>query len=480
VKSIFASLKWSFLQQFSLQILGLIVGVVLARLLPVSDFGIMGMIYVFMTLGAVFIDSGLSVSIIRSKEINSLDLNSVFYTNVLLSILFYLLVYFLSPKIALFYEQPILELLIRTLSISLIISSLFTIQKAVLIRDLKFKVISIVLFISSLISSIIGIIMAYLNYGVWSLVVINITGAFLSFFGFYYFSSWRPSLTFSWTVLKGHVNFGYKLLVSNLLDAFFSNSYYIVVGKIFNPFVLGLYTRSDSFKKTIVFGVSTPLKNILLPVLSKFQDNDDKLKNAYIFILQVSFIVVTPLLLFLIVHASQIFLILFGSKWIEGVPYFQILCIASVLYPISSYVVSFLNVKGRSDLVLKIESLKKISILTALIITWYYKDIYILLFSQIAISIIDFIINVVILKKIINIQYKIQFKKIVSSLSVSVVSCLSIYLFLIICFEDYTNNNWSLVISIILFPLTNFLLLKIIKPQLLSQIFSIFKNRKLN
>jgi O-antigen/teichoic acid export membrane protein len=476
-KDVFKSLQWSFLQQISIQVLGFIVSIVLARLLPVTDFGIIGKIYVFTTIGIVLIDSGLSTSIIRSKTIDDISLNSVFCANVVFSLLFYIIIFLLAPIIANFYDDQILVLIIRIFCISLVISSLFTIQKAILTRDLDFKSIGIISVIAMVISSLVGVLMAVLGYGVWSLIAINILNALISLIIYYYYSRWRPNFSFSFIVFKEHINFGYKLLLASLLDAVFSNSSYVIIGKIYNSFTLGLFTRADGLRKITVLGISTPLKSILLPILSSIQDNETKLKTIYIFILQIALLIVTPILLFLTVYADQIFNILYGSKWDGAVPFFKILCLSSILYPISTYVVSFLNVKGRSDLVLKIESIKKIAIILAFILTWITRDIYMLLWSLLIISVIDFIINTIALKLVLNITYLFQIKKIFTILVINFCAISVLYFFLDVVFLDYTKSLLALVIGVIMLPSLNFLFLYIVNPKLIYQVKLIILNR---
>jgi len=477
---IFKSLKWSFLQQFSIQILSFIVGVVLARILPVTDFGILGMVYIFNVIGTVLIDSGLSTSIIRSKTIDDITLNSIFCANVTFSFFFYVIIFFLAPIIADFYEQQILILIIRIFCTSLVISSFYTIQKAILTRDLDFKHIGIISIIAIVISSFVGILMAIYGYGVWSLVSINVINAIISLIIYYYYSQWRPSFSFSFSVLKEHFYFGYKLLLANLLDALFSNSSYVIIGKIYNSYTLGLFTRADGLRKMVVLGISTPLKSVLLPILSTIQGNEVKLKTIYIFVLQIALLLVTPLLLFLIVYADQIFNLLYGSKWDAAIPFFKILCLSSILYPLSTYVVSFLNVKGRSDLVLKIESIKKIALVIAFVITWITKDIYTLLWSLVIVSIIDFMINVIALNIVLKITYRFQIKKTVTALFINLCAISVLYIFLNIVFVDYTKSLLALAIGFVMLPILNFLFLYSINPKLIFQAKHIILNRDSN
>ncbi len=426
-KNTLLSLKWSFFQQISGQVLGFVVSIVLARLLVPADFGLMGMIYIILTIGTVLIDSGLSTSLIRSESVDQKELSTVFYANICIAILFYLIIFITAPFVAVFYKQEILTNLIRFQGLTLIFSSIWSIQNVLLIKELNFKKITVMSLISSFLGAIIGIILAYYNYGVWSIVIMNNFTIILNTILHWVYSTWRPKLEFSKEKFLYHYKFGYKLVIVQLFEAIFGNIYNLIIGKVYNKNTLGFYTRADSFKKTIIFSISTPLKSVLLPLLTTIKDDKEKLKTIYILLLQIVLLVISPVLLFCVVFAKPIFILLFTEKWNMAIPYFQIVCLAGILYPINTYIVSFLNVKGRSDLVLKIDIIKKIALAIGILISMWFHDIYILVWSQVALSIFDFIVNLFVLKKILNYSIFLQLKNTFQVLSMPIISAIFIY-----------------------------------------------------
>jgi O-antigen/teichoic acid export membrane protein len=401
-KNAFVNLKWSFFQQISGQILGFIVSIVLARLLVPADFGLMGMIYIILTIGTVLIDSGLSTSLIRSETVNQKELSTVFYANISIAILFYFIIFVIAPFVATFYKQEILTNLIRFQGLTLIFSSIWSIQNVLLIKELNFKKITTMSLISGFFGALIGITLAYFGYGVWSIVIMNNSSIILNTILHWVYSTWRPQFEFNKEKFLYHYRFGYKLMIVQLFDAISGNIYNLIIGKMYNKNILGFYTRADSFKKTIIFSISTPLKSVLLPLLTTIKDDKEKLKTIYILLLQIVLLVISPVLLFCVVLAKPIFILLFTEKWNMAIPYFQIVCLAGILYPINTYVQSFLNVKGRSDLVLKIDILKKSALLLGILFSLWFNDVFILVWSQVPLSIFDFTVNLFVLKKVLN------------------------------------------------------------------------------
>lgn len=474
-KNAFVNLKWSFFQQISGQILGFIVSIVLARLLVPSDFGLMGMIYIILTIGTVLIDSGLSTSLIRSETVNQKELSTVFYANISIAILFYFIIFVTAPFVAAFYKQEILTNLIRFQGLTLIFSSIWSIQNILLIKELNFKKITVMSLISGFVGAIIGITLAYYNYGVWSIVIMNNSSIILNTILHWVYSTWRPQFEFNKEMFLYHYRFGYKLMIVQLFDAISGNIYNLIIGKMYNKNILGFYTRADSFKKTIIFSISTPLKSVLLPLLTTIKDDKEKLKSIYILLLQIVLLVISPVLLFVVVFAKPIFILLFTEKWNMAIPYFQIVCLAGILYPINTYVQSFLNVKGRSDLVLKIDILKKSALLLGILFSLWFKDVFILVWSQVPLSIFDFTVNLFVLKKVLNYPILLQLKNtfqvlLMPFIAAGLIYCINRYVFL------FLNNNFLIIIiSFLFYLLINFGILYFMNKKLYQTILITLK-----
>jgi O-antigen/teichoic acid export membrane protein len=471
----FLTLKWSFFQQTSNQILSFLLSVFLARLLVPADFGLMGMIYIILTIGTVLIDSGLSTSLIRTDKISETELSTVFYANIGISIFFYLIIFITAPFVADFYNQEILIKLIRYQGLTLVFSSIWSIQNVLLIKELNFKKITVLSLISNFTGAIVGISLAYNDYGVWSIVIMNNVTIILNTMLHWIYSTWRPKLQFDKDVFLFHYKFGYKLMIVQLFDSIFGNVYNLIIGKIYNINILGYYTRADSFKKTIIFSISTPLKSILLPLLSSIKDDQEKLKKIYILLLQTVLLVISPVLLFCVVFAKPIFVLLFTAKWNLAIPYFQIVCLGGILYPINTYIVSFLNVKGRSDLVLKIDIIKRIALALGIFVSLWFKDIYILVWSQVYLSIFDFFVNLFVLKSILNYPILVQCKNISNVLLISFSSAILIFFINRYMLEPVFNDFVSIIAGLMIFLVLNFAILYYLNRNLYKTILITLK-----
>jgi teichuronic acid exporter len=392
---------WTFAQQFGNQLIGFVVSVILARILLPEEFGLIGMIAIFLAVGKTLLDAGLTQSLVRSKDLDQEDYSTVFFFNLGASTLLYFLIYFSAPLIADFYKQSILTSIIRVFCLTYIIYSFRAVQSARLSKEMNFKTQALISIPSTIAGGIVGVVMAYTGFGVWSLVWSSLTSSFLGTLQLWVYSKWSPSLVFNIVKFKNHFNFGYKLTLSGLLDTIFNNLYIIVIGKYFSPTQVGLYTRAETMKQLPVTNVSSALNKVTFPLFASIQDDDLRLKRVYKQLMQMVVFIIAPVIIFLGVLAEPIFRFLFTEKWLPAVPYFQILCITGILYPIHAYNLNVLKVKGRSDLFLKLEVLKKIIIALTIVIALQF-GITALLYGQIFTSIVAFFINSYYTGKFIN------------------------------------------------------------------------------
>jgi teichuronic acid exporter len=403
---------WTTLNTFSAQAISFFVSIILARLLLPSEFGLLAMLAVFIGMGNVLVNSGMSMSLIRTKDVDDEDFSIVFFFNLIASIVVYFIVFFFSKDIASFYNQPILENIIKIYALTFIIDAFSTVQSTLLTRNLDFKTQMKVSFPSLIGSSIVGIAMAYLGYGVWSLVFAAVTKSVFASVQLWYWSKWRPALVFNLVKLKYHWNFGYKLLISGLLDNFFVNIYAIIIGKFFLSSQAGYFQRADSLKQFPVGVLSNILNKVTFPLFSKLQDDINKLKELYSRLMITVVFFVAPLLFTMAALGDPLFRFLFTEKWLSAVPYFQILCFNGVLYPIHSYNLNVLNLKGRSDLYLKLEIFKKIATVAILLIALNF-GIYGLLYGSVLLSVFSFFVNTHYSGKFLNYSAFEQIKDIV-------------------------------------------------------------------
>ena len=391
-KTAVSGMFWTFAQQFGTQGIGFIVSVVLARILLPKEFGLIGMIGVFVGIGTSLMNSGLTQSLIRTSEPDQSDYSTVFFFNMAGSIIVYWIMFFMAPLIALFFSQPILTGIIRIYCLSFIISALSQVQMTRLTKEMNFKL-QMTIAIPSLIGAgLLGIFLAYRGYGVWSLVWMSLFQAVLSSAQLWFRSGWAPSFIFNMDKCKYHFKFGYKLTLSGLLDTVFTNIYQIIIGRFFIAAEVGFYTRANSLKQLPVNNLSGALTKISYPLFASIKDDDARLKRAYKQIMQMVIFAIAPVLVLMGVLAEPLFRFLFTAKWLPAVPYFQILCLTGILYPLHSYNLNILNVKGRSDLFLKLEIIKKVLAVIIIVITLRFGIIG-LIWGQLIGSILSFFIN---------------------------------------------------------------------------------------
>lgn len=362
-----SGIKWSFIQQISVQAINFVVQVMLARLLMPEVFGLIAMIIVFISIGQTLMDGGMTSSIIRTKNPNQIDYSTVFITNLSMSCVLYTLTYIAAPLIAEFYGQDVLINIIRLFAISFIIDALVAVHIAKLTKEMKFKLQMQLQIPSAVIAGLVGITMAYNGFGVWSLVWLNLIRSSLFAIQVWLLNEWRPSLMFNKDRFKYHFNFGYKLTIANLLNTIFNDSYRIIIGKFYSPLQVGLYNNAETMRLFPVDQITAVLGKVTYPLFANIKE-DTELKKAYRITLRIVLFIVVPIMFYLILIADEGFELVFGKQWLPAVPYFQILAFASMVKPISAYNLSILKVKGKSDLLLKLEVFKKILGVIAILI----------------------------------------------------------------------------------------------------------------
>jgi teichuronic acid exporter len=391
-KEAISGFMWTLAQQFSGQIIGFAVSIILARLILPEEFGLIGMIAIFMGIGSTFISSGLTQSLIRSKDATDLDFSTVFYFNLVVGILMYVLVFISAPYIALFFEQPSLILLIKVYCTIFIIQAIGAVQITRLTKKMDFKTQLKINLPSLIIGSIVGISMALSGYGVWSLVWSAIVQSLAANIQVWFWSKWRPLWKFDKTLFVQHWKYGYKLLLSGLLNSVFSNIYPLIIGKYFLPSQVGFYQRANNLKDLPVTNISNALNKVTFPLFAKIQDENQRLKDIYKKIMQVVVFVISPILFLMAALGEPLFRFLFTETWLPAVPYFQILCLSGVLYPIHSYNLNILTVKGLSGLFLRLEVIKKI-LLVILLFFGFQFGIYGLLIASVLGSVLALFVN---------------------------------------------------------------------------------------
>ena len=465
-----AGLVWTFAQQFSNQIIAFVVSIILARLLLPEQFGLIGMVAVFIAIGRSLMDAGLTQSLIRDKDADQEDLSTVFFFNLVASSIIYLIIFFSAPLIAKFYEEPSLTKIVRVLCLTFVVSAFGAIQSTRLTKVMNFKTQTIISVPSTVVSGIVGVSMAYSGFGVWSLVWSRVSASLMRTIQLWLYSKWTPSLQFSIPKFKDHFNFGYKLTLSGLLDTVFSNIYIIIIGKYFAASQVGFYTKSQSLKNLPVSNISTALNKVTYPLFAHIQNDDVRLKRVYKQIMQMVIFIISPVLIFAAVLAEPTFRFLLTEKWLPAVPYFQILCVSGILYPLNSYNLNVLKVKGRSDLFLKLEIIKKVLIVLGIIIAIQF-GILALLYTQAILSIVAFYINSYNTDKFINYSSWEQTKDILPIIIIGLISGVTVY-FVDLFME---RQAWLDIIRIILGSIVGLLIYAVLSFIFKKEVILFFK-----
>lgn len=365
----FFGVFWSAVERFSVQGIQFILSLVIARQLLPSDYGLIAMLSIFMAIAQCFINSGFSNALIQKQERSDTDYSTVFYFNIVVGVLMYLILIVVSPYISSFYNQPILKEIIIWIGLNLVISSFATVQRAILIINLDFKKQAFISFISVLLSGSVAVYLALNGYGVWTLVVQDLLNGFINTLLLWITSKWHPLFLFSISSFKELFSFGSKLLMGGLLHTIYTNLYTLVIGKVFPVKELGLYCKASALSQYPSVNITGILDRVLYPVLCRLQNDNNTLTDKfYLFIRLIAF-GVFPLMIGLAVLSEPLVILLLTDKWRDAVPYMQILCMAYMWDPIMRMSWNLLNVKHRSDYSLKSEIIKKIVAIIILVIS---------------------------------------------------------------------------------------------------------------
>lgn len=368
-KKILTNFIWRFAERCGSQIVTFVVSVVLARILAPSDYGTITLVTVFTTILQVFVDSGLGTALVQKKDADDLDFSSVFYFNCALCLVLYLGMFAAAPLIAKFYENTELVPIIRVISLTVVVSGLKNVQQAYVSRNMQFKR----FFYSSIggvvFSAVLGIALAKAGCGVWALVAQQLSNVAVNTAILWITVKWRPKKMFSRERLKGLLSFGWKLLVSALLDTGYSNLRNLIIGKVYSTADLAYYDQGDKFPKVIVTNINTSIDSVLLPSMSSEQDDRERVKNMTRRAIKTSTYIMAPLMMGLAFCAEPVVTLVLTEKWLPCVPFLRIFCITYMFWPVHTANLNAIKAMGHSDWFLKLEIIKAVFCLAALLAT---------------------------------------------------------------------------------------------------------------
>lgn len=396
-----SGLLWNIAEKSSCQLMTFIVGVILARLLSPSDYGLIAMTAVFVGISQVLVDSGFSSALIQKIDRTDLDYSTVFVVNVIISFGLCILLCLFSPFIANFYNEPLLKWIICFCGLKIFLGSFIAVQATRMSVNLEFWAKSRIAIINSFISAIVAIIMAYMGFGVWALVVPEFFVIFSSAIMYWNHQRWIPGIKFSKDSFCSLFSFGSRLLASSILEIIYNNIYTIVIGKKFNASQLGIYSKAQGFANLPINTLLGVIVNVAYPTLSTLQNEDTRLVEAYRKMIRLATFIIFPLMIGLIILAKPLIVVLLTEKWIESSIYLQILCFSFMWYPIHSLNLNLLEVKGRSDLFLRLQIIKKVIGLFILIVSIPFGLVWIC-WGQVLYSLLSLLVNTYYTGKIMN------------------------------------------------------------------------------
>ena len=453
--------------QFGVQF---IVSIVLARLLSPDDYGLIGIITIFTTVCTAIINGGFSSALIRTQKPTEEDYNTAFICNLLMSILLYAIVFLCSPLIADFFNRQELIALTRVSSFTMIIGALAIVQQTRLTKRIDFKTQTKITLIASILSGIVGIALALMDFGVWALVVQGIVAQALRTVLLWFFNHWVPSIRFSKESFNRLFGFGWKLMVSGVLDSLWKELYQLVVGKFYSPATLGQYTRAKGFSQMFSSNLTSVIQRVTYPVLSDIQDEKERMVAAYRKIIKTTMFLTFALMFALGAVSEPLLYCLIGPKWHEAATYLPLICLVGSLYPLQAINLNMLQVQGRSDLFLGLEIIKKLIGLAPLFIG-AFVGIFPMLYTTVITSIISYFLNSYFSGKLLGYSSWMQLRDIAPSFFISLTMAIVVY-----CLKFLPISNWFILPIQIAVGLIIFILMcKVSKIEEYKEVINMIK-----
>lgn len=442
-------ISWSFADNITNSGIAFLVGIVLANILTPEEYGVMAMVTIFIAVSNSIVDSGFSNALIRKRNISSIDYNTVFYFNLIVSLFLYLILYVSAPSISVFFKEPVLLNIMRVIGWMLIINALAIIPRTILVRDINFKTQTKVSLIASVCSGVIGISMALTGWGVWSLVGQQLSRQLLNTVFLWFFCRWRPLWEFSIQSFKELFGFGSKLLVSGLIDTIYKEIYSLIIGRFYSATDLGQYTRASQFNTIFSSNLTSVVQRVSYPVLSSIQNESERLLSAYRRVIKTTMLITFACMLGLAAVAKPLIIILIGWKWLPAVYFLQIICFSGMLYPLHAINLNILQVKGRSDLFLKLEIIKKVIAVIPIIIG-VFCGIEFMLWGSVCTSFIAFFMNSYYSADLIGYPTLQQIKDVLPTFFISLIVSGCVWSFSFLPLSYYIILPLQLVIGLVL------------------------------
>ncbi|MBQ8216719.1 MAG: lipopolysaccharide biosynthesis protein [Oscillospiraceae bacterium] len=425
-QSVVSNLIWRFLERCGSQLVAVVVQIVLARLLAPEIFGTVAKVTIITSILMVFVDSGMANSLIQKKDPDDLDFSSVFYFNLVFCLAIYVILYLTAPLLSRFYKDEALTAIIRVLGLTIIVSGVRNVQQAYVSKTLQFKRFFFATLGGTLFSAVLGIAMAYMGYGVWALVAQQLTNVTVNTAILWLTVKWRPKMMFSIKRLGALLSYGWKLLVSGLLETVYMRLREILIAVFYTDADLAYYNRGNSLPLLLVENINSSIDSVLLPVLSDQQDNRERVREMTRRAIRISSYIMMPLMMGLAVCAEPVVRLLLTDKWLPCVPYLRIFCFSYAFYPLHTANLNAIKAMGRSDLFLTLEIIKKVIGVIVLALSVRH-GVYAMALSLLFVSVVSQLINAWPNRKLLDYPYIQQLRDMLPSILLSCLMGLCVY-----------------------------------------------------
>ena len=468
-----SGIAWGIAEKFANLFTGFIITLVLARLLTPADYGLVNMIYIFTVLGTVLLDGGFGQALIQRKDVNKLEITSVFYLNLLLSIAVYLILYISAPAIAAFYHQPRLIEISRVVFLTLPINAFCIVQHSLLTKELKVQQLTYVSIISAIVSGALGIIMACKGFGVWSLVIQSLSYQATRALSLWFFSKWRPCIGFSFSFIKSIFGFSMNLLGVFTLTSIFQNIYTLLIGRFYNVNEVGYYNQAYRMQTVASNAIASSIQRVTFPTFAKFQDDYVLLRSAYKRVTVTTMYIYFPLMMFLIVISKALFDVFLTEKWLPSVPLFCLLCLAESLYPLNNINASVLKAVGKGKKYFRL-TIANYLIITISIIFTYTHGIYALLSGYAVSAVLMSVMSMTVCGNEIKYPLYVQLKDLSPILIITAATCIAAYLVTKLPCDEIYQLILSLISGFLMYIIAN----RVLRTPLYMELHSLIKNKK--
>ena len=472
-----SSLLFKLVESLGNQGLAFVVSLLLARALAPSDYGVLSMLLVFIAIAQVFVQSGLNTALIQKKDVDETDLSSVFFVSFGMAAVFYAILFVLSPWLADFFRMPALKSTLRVMALILLPGSLISVQTAVVSRQMAFRKQMVASLCATVLSGTVGVVMARNGAGYWALVAQQMTNQCALAILLLVLVKWRPHFMFSFARVREHFCFGWKLLVSGLLDTVFTNLRSMVIGRKFSDEALASFTRGKQFPELAMNAINGSISSVMLPVLSEQQDETQRMKQTMRRSVMLSCFVVVPLLAGLAAVAEPLIKLLLTDKWLPCVPFLQLCCIDFALYPIHTSNLSAINAKGRSDVFLRLEIIKKAYGMVILLVSVLcFDSVMAIAWGGVISSVVSAAVNAHPNKELINYGYLEQMRDILPTIVLSLIMFGVVYAMNLLALPTAVLLVLQIIVGVIVYGGLS-LLFKLESVQFLYQLLGRLRKR---